>query len=125
MKSVRVVAVIGASNDRRKYGNKALRAYRAQGYTVVPINPHESEVEGIRAYSSVLEYPGPIDEATLYVQPDMGLEVLGAIAEKRIPTVWLNPGADAPAVVTRARELGLAPLVACSILGVGESPGDY
>ena len=120
-----MVAVIGASSDRRKYGNKALRAFLAQGYTVVPVNPHEVEVEGLRAYPSVLDYPGPIDEATVYVQPEVGVGVMDSLAAKQIRTVWLNPGADGPAVVSRAKALGLAPLVACSILGVGESPSDY
>jgi hypothetical protein len=120
-----VIAVIGASNDRRKYGNKALRAFRAQGYTVVPVNPHESQVEGERAYGSVLDYPGPIDEATVYVQPEVAVSVLEDIATKRIATVWLNPGADDPEVVARARELGLKPVVACSIIAVGESPARY
>lgn len=120
-----VVAVIGASRDRRKFGNKALRAFRAQGYAVVPINPRESAVEGERAYASVLDYPGAIDEATVYVPPHVGLQVLSDLASKGIRTVWLNPGADSPEVVARARALGLQPRVACSILAVGESPGDY
>ena len=125
MESVPVVAVIGASNDRRKFGNKALRAYRSRGYTVLPINPHETEIEGLRAYPSVLEYPGPIDEATVYVQPEVGVSVIESVAAKQIKTVWLNPGADTPAVVARARALGLNPLVACSIMGVGAHPQDY
>lgn len=120
-----VVAVIGASSDRHKFGNKALRAFRAQGYTVIPINPHAAHVEGERAYRSVLDYPGPIDEATLYVQPDVGARIMDDIAKKGIKTVWLNPGADGPEVIARARALGLAPTVACSILGIGESPGRY
>jgi predicted CoA-binding protein len=119
------IAIIGASNNRRKYGNKALRAFRNQGYTVVPINPHESIVEGEPAYRSVLDFPGTIDEATLYVGPDAGVLVMDEIARKGITSVWLNPGADAPAVVDRARALGLNPVIACSILGVGESPGGY
>ena len=122
---MRVVAVIGASNDRRKYGNKALRAFRAQGYTVVPINPHEAQIEGERAYPSVLDYPGPIDEATLYVQPEVGVAVMDDLAAKQVPMIWLNPGVDTAEVVSRARSLGLTPTVACSILGVGQSPGDY
>ena len=54
----KTVAVVGASNDRRKYGNKALRAFATQGYTVFPINPHQQEIEGHRAYASVLDVPG-------------------------------------------------------------------
>jgi predicted CoA-binding protein len=120
-----VIAIVGASTDRRKYGNKALRAFRRQGYTVVPINPHAAEVEGERAYASVLDVPGPIDEATLYVPPDIGLAVVEQLAAKGVTRVWLNPGADSPELVERARQLGLEPVVACSILSVGEVPGAF
>jgi predicted CoA-binding protein len=122
---VAVIAVIGASTDRRKFGNKALRAWRRQGHTVIPINPRTAEVEGEPAYASVLDYPGAIDEATLYVPAEVGVRVLDELATKGIKTVWLNPGADSPEVVARARGLGLTPIVACSILGVGETPGDF
>jgi len=120
---VPTIAVIGASNDRRKFGNQALRAFRRQGYTVVPVNPNEATVEGERAYRSVLDYEGTIDEASLYVPPDVGVAVMEEIARKRIPAVWLNPGADDPRVIARAQALGVRPIVACSILGVGERPG--
>ena len=123
--TVRTVAVIGASNNRQKYGNKALRAFRQRGYHVVPINPRESVVEGERAYASVLDFPGTIDEATVYVPPSVGLQVMDQLAKKGVQEVWLNPGADGDAVVSRARSLGLTTHVACSILGIGESPGDY
>jgi hypothetical protein len=120
-----VIAVIGASGDRRKFGNKAVRAYRTQGFTVVPINPGEAVVEGEPAYPSVLDYPGAIDEATMYVPPDVGIRVIEEIARKKIPMVWLNPGADDPAVVARAEALGVRPVVACSILAVGRDPVDF
>jgi predicted CoA-binding protein len=120
-----VIAIVGASSDRRKYGNKALRAFRQQGYTVVPINPHEAEIEGERAYRSVLDYPGAIDEATIYLRPDAGVAVMDDLAKKGITQVWLNPGADAPRVVERARALGLRPIVACSIVGIGEQPAAF
>jgi predicted CoA-binding protein len=73
----------------------------------------------------VLDYPGPIDEATLYVHSRAGLKVLDEIATKGIPVVWLNPGADEPEVVVHARALGLNPRVACSILAIGDSPIRY
>jgi predicted CoA-binding protein len=123
--SMPVIAVLGASSDRRKYGNKAVRAFRQQGYVVVPINTHEAEIEGEKAYRSVLDYPGPIDEATVYLRPDAGVAVMDDLAQKGIRQVWLNPGADADEVVARARALGLTPIVACSIIGVGEHPADF
>ena len=118
----RIVAVIGASANRQKFGNRALRAYQAQGYTVIPINPHEATVEGLNAFKSVLDVPGPIDMATFYVPPAVGLRVIDEVARKGIGEVWLNPGADGDEVVARARSLGIKPVIACSIVGIGENP---
>ncbi len=119
------IAIVGASSDRSKFGNKALRAFRNQGYTVVPIHPSETDVEGERAYARAVDYPGQIDEASIYVAPRVGVKVMEDLAAKHVPVVWLNPGADGPDVVARAEALGLKVIVACSILGVGESPGAY
>ena len=118
----RVVAVIGASSDRTKFGNKAVRAFANQGYAVVPIHPREEQIEGLKAYKSVLDVPGAVDMATMYVAPAVGMRVIEEVAQKGIKEVWLNPGADSPELADRARELGLRTVVACSILGVGESP---
>ena len=118
----KVVAVIGASRDRRKFGNRAVRAFREQGYTVVPINPHESEVEGLTAFASVLDVPGPIDMATLYVPPDVGERLIEEIARKQIPEVWLNPGSESDELIARARALHIQPTVACSIVAIGRDP---
>jgi len=118
----KVVAVIGASSDRSKFGNKAVRAFAHQGYTVVPIHPKEESVEGFKAYKSVLDVPGPIDMASMYLAPAIGLTVIEDIAKKGIAEVWLNPGADSPELAERSRALGLRTIVACSIVGVGENP---
>jgi predicted CoA-binding protein len=118
----KVVAVIGASSNRNKFGNRAVRAFRHQGYTVVPINPHEAEVEGLKAYASVLDVPGPIDMASLYVPPEIGEQVMGEIARKGISEVWLNPGAESDGLIALARTLRIQPIVACSIIAIGENP---
>jgi uncharacterized protein len=118
----KVVAVIGASSNRQKFGNRAVRAFQQQGYTVIPINPHEAEVEGLKAYASVLDVPGPIDMASMYVPPDVGERVIEEIARKQIPEVWLNPGADSEALIARARALQIQPIVACSVIAIGQNP---
>ena len=120
--SPKTVAVIGASSNRKKFGNRALRAYERQGYTVLAINPNEKDVEGHTTYASVLDVPGPIDIATVYVPPEIGVTVMEQLARKQIPEVWLNPGADGQAVVARAKELGLKTIQACSIIAIGENP---
>jgi len=121
----KTVAVIGASSKRHKFGNKALRAFVSQGYTVLAINPNEREVEGLKTYASVLDVPGPIDMATVYVPGHIGVRVMDDIAQKKIPEVWLNPGADDDAVIARAKALGVNVVQACSIMAIGESPGRY
>lgn len=121
----KTVAVIGASSNRNKFGNKALRAFERQGYSVLAINPNEKEVEGHRTYASVLDVPGDIDMATIYVPPRIGVQVIEQIARKGIPEVWLNPGADGAEVLRRARELGVHTIQACSIMGIGETPSRF
>jgi predicted CoA-binding protein len=121
----KIVAVIGASSNRQKFGNRAVRAFVQQGYTVVPINPHEVEIEGLKAYGSVLEVPGPIDMATFYVPPEVGEHVIDEIAEKQIPEVWLNPGSESDALIARARALRLQPIIACSIVSIGKNPYEF
>jgi hypothetical protein len=122
---MKTVAVVGASNDRRKFGNKALRAFRAEGYTVVPINPHEKEVEGIAAYRSVLDVPMPIDMATVYVQPDVACGLLDEFEQKQIREIWLNPGAESDELLLEAKRRKLNVIAACSIIGIVRSPSQF
>jgi uncharacterized protein len=121
----KTVAVVGASSDRQKFGNKALRAFKAEGYTVIPINPNEREVEGIATYPSVLSVPGTIDMATVYVQPDVALQLLPEFEQKGIAEIWVNPGAESDELLTEARRRKLNVIAACSIIGIGRSPSSF
>ncbi len=121
----KTVAVVGASNDRTKYGNKALRAFQAEGHHVIPINPNEATVEGLRSYASVVDVPEFIDMATVYVQPDVAMGLLDDFAQKKIPEVWVNPGADSDELIAEARRRKMNIIFACSIVGIGRSPGEF
>jgi predicted CoA-binding protein len=121
----KTVAVVGASSSRFKYGNKALRAFQAEGHRVIPINPNEPEVEGIPTYASVLDVPEAIDLATVYVQPDVALRLLDEFERKNIPEIWINPGAEDDEVIADARRRGLNAIFACSIVGIGRRPSEF
>jgi predicted CoA-binding protein len=116
------IAIIGASTDRRKYGNKAVRAYAEVGWTVYPVNRREDCIEGIPAYRSVLDVPRPIQRVSLYVPPLYGERILSDIREVDPGEVWLNPGAESDEILARCKELGLHAIVACSIIDVGSMP---
>lgn len=117
------VLIIGASNSRSKYGNKAVRAYRRRGHTVFPVNPNEVQVEGLAAHPNVTTVPGPIDRALFYVPPAVGIEILDDLARRGdIAELWLNPGSESPELIQEARRLGFDPIQACAIVDIGEFP---
>jgi predicted CoA-binding protein len=119
---VKSVAIIGASNDTRKFGNKAVRAFKAKGYKVYPVNLHETEVEGMAAFKSITDIPTRPAMVSLYVPPPVVLKLLPAIAAKGCDELWLNPGTESDAVLVEAERLGLNVVQACSIVAIGLSP---
>jgi predicted CoA-binding protein len=113
------VAILGASADPAKYGYKSLRAHRANGYDVNPVNPKGGEIEGLTVYTSLADVPVEhLDRISVYLPPAIGMTMLDEIAAKGCNELWLNPGSDDPAVVERAQELGLNVIQACSIVDV-------
>jgi predicted CoA-binding protein len=118
------VAILGASTDRSKFGNKAVRAFLAKGYTVYPVNPKGGEIEGLAAYASLAEIPSDVflDRISVYLPPAIGLKSLPEIAARGCSELWLNPGSESDELVIEARRLGLEPIQACSIVAVGMSP---
>ncbi len=122
---MKTVAVVGASSDRQKFGNKAFRAFKARGYNVIPINPNEKEVEGVATYASVVDVPERIDMATVYVPPDIGITLLDGFEKKQIAEVWINPGAESDELMAEARRRKLNVIEACSIVGIGQNPYSF
>ncbi len=118
------MAIIGASVDRAKYGNKAVRAFVQQGYTVYPVNPKEAAIEGLPAFPSIRDVPVRPQMISVYLPPPVLLKVLPDIAAKGCDELWLNPGTESDEVLAEAERLGLNVVQACSILGVGMEPGE-
>lgn len=80
-------------------------------------------IEGLKCYQSVGDVPGPIDRASVYPPPALGLKMLPELAARGdIGELWLSPGAESPELVREARRLGFEPILACSIIDIGERP---
>jgi uncharacterized protein len=120
---MKTVAIIGASSDRSKYGNKAVRAFQQQGYAVYPVNPKEAEIEGLPAFKNIGDIPVRPEMVSVYVPPPVLLKLLPDIAAKGCDELWLNPGTESDEALAEAERLGLNVIQACSIVGVGVSPG--
>ena len=118
---MKTVAIIGASNDQNKFGNKAVRGFVQRGYKVFPVNPNEKEVEGLTAYKRITDLPVRPEMVTIYVPPAVTLKLLPEIAEKGCDELWLNPGSESEEVMAEAERLGLNTIQACSILAIGVS----
>ena len=119
---MKTVAVIGASNNRSKFGNKAVRAFREQGYTVFPVNPKEGKIEGLTVYPGIRDVPVRPEMVSVYLPPPVLLKILPDIAARGCDELWLNPGTESNQVLAEAERLGLNVIQACSIVGVGMSP---
>ncbi len=110
------IAIIGASNDSAKYGNRAVRTYKALGWTVYPVNPKESLIETLPCFASILDVPVRPDLVSVYLPPAVLLRTLPDIAKKGCDELWLNPGTDTDEVVAAAEALGLNTIRACSLI---------
>ncbi|MEM4255499.1 MAG: CoA-binding protein [Candidatus Norongarragalinales archaeon] len=119
------VAIVGASNDRSKFGNKAVRAYLKKGWRVFPVNPREAQIEGLKAFNSISEMSERPDVVSVYLPPGVVLSVLDGIAKANASLVYFNPGTESAEVVEKARALGIRFVLACSIRAIGENPEDY
>jgi len=124
---MKTIAVVGASNDRRKFGNKCVRCYVRAGWRVFPVNlnPREREVEGLPTFTSVRDIPESLDRISVYLPPPVTLEVLPEFAEKGAGEVWMNPGAADREVIEEARRQGIPVVSGCSIVDVGFSPAQF
>jgi hypothetical protein len=121
----KTIAIVGASTDRKKYGNKAVRAFRDGGWTVYPVNAKADEVEGITAYKSIADVPTPIDRVSMYVPPAVGKTMLDDIQKVNPGELFFNPGSEDPEVLENAKTRGLNAINACSIVNIGLRPEMY
>jgi predicted CoA-binding protein len=110
------VLLIGASNNKERYSNRAMALLLENGHTVIPLNPREEEVLGVRVVSNIGEVTEPISTASVYVRPELLKPSLGALVGLKPRRVILNPGTEDDDIKTYLEEQGVEVIEACTIV---------
>lgn len=101
-------AVVGASRDRSKYGNKCLRCYVQDGRSVYPVHPRESEIEGLACFPDLASLPEPVHAATIVTPPEVTEAVVRDAERAGVRHLWMQPGAESAEAIEWARDAGLS-----------------
>jgi predicted CoA-binding protein len=99
-------AVVGASQDRSKYGNKVLRVYMQNDLEAVPVNPAAAEIEGVPAYRDLASVPGTIDAVSIITPPPVTEQIVEEALARDIKHIWMQPGAESQKAIKAAEAAG-------------------
>ncbi|MDP2227264.1 MAG: CoA-binding protein [Moraxellaceae bacterium] len=110
------VAVLGASPNPDRYSNKAIRLLREHGHTVLPVNPAQTEIEGLAVVPSVDKLPRDIDTVTVYVSPRHSGGLLPGLIALHPKRVIFNPGAESAELIKGLRAADIQVEEACTLV---------
>ncbi len=107
LSNVKKIAIVGASEDRRKYGNKIVRDLLSKGFEVYPVNLRSETIEGIRCYRDVEELPKDIDLIVFVVPPEIGIQVAEKAIKMGFKRLWFQPGAGSKQIEDLVKNNGV------------------
>ena len=99
--------VVGASEDRSKYGNKVLRCYLQNKKQVVPVNPKAASIEGLTCVATVSDLPDNVASISVITPPAVTEKVVEAAIARGITNIWMQPGAESDAAIERCKAAGI------------------
>lgn len=99
LSKIKTIAVVGASNNQSKFGNKIVKNLMARGFEVYPVNPREEEIEGLKSFASIKDLPAVPDLVDLVVRAEVGLGVVEEAIEIGVKNIWVQPGAESDEIV--------------------------
>jgi predicted CoA-binding protein len=114
-------AVVGASRDRSKYGNKVLRCYLQHGLEVYAVNPRAAEVEGVASVPGLRDLAVPVRAVSVITPPRVTNRIVEDLPAAGASFVWMQPGAESAAAVERAEALGVRVIAGgpCLLVALG------
>ena len=103
----RVWAVVGASQDRAKFGYRVFHSMRQAGYIVYPVNPRGGELEGSTVYPSLSDLPQLPEVIDLVVPPEVTEQVVEEAHQLGLDRIWMQPGAESPKAIAYCQAHGM------------------
>lgn len=97
-------AIVGATNNTKKYGYEIFKNLRSRGYEVYPVNPKLKELEGVKCYPSLTDIPTKVDVVDFVVPPAVTEATLKECKKLGLDRIWLQPGSESEAALTFCHE---------------------
>lgn len=115
----KVWAVIGANTNPEKFGNIIYKRLKSEGYTVYPVNPLSTEVEGDICYPDLSSLPEKPEVLDMVVSPKRGKAFIEEAARLGIKNIWLQPGTSDLELLSLIKEKQLTAIQACVLVALG------
>ncbi len=103
-----VIAVVGATPNKEKYGYKVFSALRRKGYNTYAVNPNHSIIYGSKCYPSLSSLPEKPDVVITVVKPDITLSIIRQCIKLNIKKIWMQPGSESEEAVELCKKEGLS-----------------
>ncbi len=107
LRTSKTIAVVGLSTKRSRPSYGVSEYMQAQGYTIIPVNPGETEVLGEPAFATLDEVPGTVDIVDIFRRSECVPEIVDAAIRKGARGIWMQEGVENEEAAAKARAAGL------------------
>ena len=97
-------AIVGATDNPKKYGHQIFKNLKSRGYEVYPVNPGLKELDGVKCYPSLADIPVRVDVVDFVVPPKVTEITLKECKRLGLNRIWLQPGSESETAIAFCRE---------------------
>jgi len=103
----KTLAVVGLSSKPMRPSHGVSQYMQEHGYRIIPINPHETEVLGEKAYPLLDALPECPECVVIFRRPEFVPEIVESAIRHGAKVIWMQEGVVHEAAAERARQAGL------------------
>ena len=107
LRNSRTIAVVGLSSKKYRPSHGVAEYMQREGYRIIPVNPHESEVLGEKSFARLEDVPDHIDIVDIFRRSEFVGPIVEAAIRVGASAVWMQEGVVNEEAAGKAREAGL------------------